>query len=316
MNRSAESDLKCRVPRENAETAVCEWWQTSDGVEHFVRGWVTSTEGPVCLYLHGIEGHSRWIEETALALNSRGISLYALDRRGAGASKEFKGHIRDYKRMVQDVRELVAILRTRHPGRGLVLLGNCWGAKIALTVAAELEESGAVQALVLTSPAVSVKVDVKPIDKLLVGINYLFGTKKYFDIPLVPEHFTDNPVYLKYIEDDQLRLQHVTASFFVQSLMLTRSCKKASRKLTLPILVLQAGQDKIVRVEHVQQWFETVPSRDKTLKIFDCAAHSLDFDQDPSEYQNELGSWITNRVKPIAASENNPFNMQTSRSHQ
>ena len=313
VNRSAQTPSGNQFSPESPETARCEWLQTSDGVQHFTRAWLAGQSGPVCFYLHGIEGHSRWFEETALALNERGISVYALDRRGAGASKEHRGHIGDYRRMVKDVEELIEVVRSRHPGSAVVLVGNCWGAKVAVTVAAQAQKTGTVQALVLTSPAVAVQVDVTPMTKLQIGLNFLFGTKKYFDIPLTPEHFTDNPIYLEYIASDRLRLKQATASFFVNSLMLTRACKRAGRLLSMPVLVLQSGRDEIVRVQSIKQWFDTISSSDKTLKIFTSAAHSLDFDAAAPEYQQTLSNWITDRVKQLRAADSEPSNKNRSR---
>jgi acylglycerol lipase len=292
---SASSPIFSAVSQTGPETAKIEWWKTSDGVEHCVRNWAAATgAGPVCIYLHGIEGHGRWFEETAIKLAAQGISTYAPDRRGAGASRERRGHIEDYRRLVLDVEELIQLIRQRHPASAMFIIANCWGGKVGLVAAQNCPE---LKGIVLTSPAVSVQVDVSLVTKLLIGLNYCFsGGNAYFDIPLTARHFTDNPPYLEYIARDPQRLTQATAAFFVQSLKLTRACKTAATQLRLPVLILQSGRDQIVNLKSIGSWFDSLVSADKTLKIFTSAAHSLDFELHAEEYQSLLGEWILARA--------------------
>lgn len=281
---------------QHSGTAELQWWTTLDQVEHPVRIWSASAQSAVVFYLHGIEGHGLWFEKTALALNKKGISVYALDRRGAGSSKQLRGHAPSWKRLVADADELLAETRKRNPNLPCFLVANCWGAKVALAAAA-LSNNSSLAGLVLTSPAVCVQVDVPPLTKLMIGLSLLFGGKHSFDVPLTPEHFTDVPEYLEYIRNDSLRLTKATAAFFVESVKLTHACKSASRGLKLPILILQSGRDGIVNVEEIKKWFEGLSSTDKSLMMFPEMAHSLDFDYRAKEYQDALASWILDKSR-------------------
>lgn len=304
----AKSPVPKGISQLGPETAECAWVKTSDGTEHLMRFWANTydlgdananpnraagtTAPPIIFYLHGIEGHGRWFEETAVILAQQGILTYAPDRRGAGASKEIRGHITNYERLVSDVDELLMYVAQRHPGSSIFIMGNCWGGKVGLTSAGR-DNGQLVKGLILTSPAVSVRVDVPFGDKILMGVNYLFGGGKgYFDIPLKPEHFTDNPTYLDYITNDQARLTKATASFFLESLKLTGACKAASEQMKIPLLILQSGLDLIVDVDKVEGWFNSLGSSDKTLKFFTSAAHSLDFEAEAEQYQSLLADWV------------------------
>lgn len=284
------------------ETAACEWWNTADGATHFMRVWLsnqTQQTSPIVVYLHGIEGHSRWFEETALQLARHGISTYAADRRGAGASKESRGDIARFDRLIGDTHELLQLVSARHPGAPVIIVANCWGAKVGLAAAArDRQTHRLVRGIILISPAIAVQVDVALTTKLKIAWNYLLqGGTGQFDIPLTPEHFTDNPVYLDYVANDRLRLTKATARFFVESLKLTSVCKSAFKGVDMPVLVLQSGRDAIVQVSAIQQWFDSLSSSDKALNIFTSAAHSLDFEPEPSEYQNFLKEWILTRAR-------------------
>jgi len=280
-----------RVPPHGPETAELEWWKSSDQIPHLVRIWTASPESAVILYLHGIEGHGRWFEETALELNKRGITVYAPDRRGAGSSRERRGHAASWKRLVDDSDDMLTLIGDRHPGKRFFIFGNCWGAKLAVSLAGRAHNADSA-GLILTSPGISVQVDVPPIAKLGIGLSCLIGGTASFDIPLTPEHFTDVPEYLEYIKNDPLRLKQATAAFFVESLKLTRDCKLASKRLHMPVLVLQSGRDAIVNVEKIKEWFNGLTATDKTMSFFTEAAHSIDFDYQAEKYQNALSDWI------------------------
>ena len=296
IDRTAKTSPSASSPDQATETASCQWLVTTDGSEHLVRFWDGEPGAPVVIYLHGIEGHSRWFEPTALFLNKQGITVAAIDRRGAGASKETRGDIAAYKRLVDDADELLCQIAQHYPGCPLFLAANCWGAKVGIVVAGRRDIGKRLQGMVLTSPAVATQVVVSLGTKLRIGLDYLLGGGlHYFAIPLTVQHFTDNPAYLEFIENDQLRLTEATARFFVESLKLTRACRQAAPLLRLPVLVMQSGRDAIVQMNGLQQWFKSVGSSDKTLKIFTSAAHSLDFEADPTDYQGLLAQWIVAR---------------------
>jgi len=266
----------------------------------FHRLWLGEEGEPVVVYLHGIEGHGQWFEQTAIRLNHLGMTIYALDRRGAGRNAEDRGHIKSYRQLLADLTALIGQIGLRHRQSPIFLLGNCWGAKMA-TVLAAAEPGARLAGLVLTSPALAVKVDLDLASKLKIAWCWLTGSRRRFPIPLSPEMFTDNEPYLEFIRQDPLRLTEATASFYVESLKLTRLAGDAAARLRLPVLILQAGQDRIVDLDGVRKWFGRVASSDKTLEIFPWAAHSLDFDARAGEYAAVLSAWLSARKARVAA---------------
>src|SRR6266542_3465464 len=69
------------------------------------------------LFLHGVMSHSHWFAESADLLLDRGISVYALDRRGSGSSPYEPGHICDYRdRRSADARRRIGVDRDADPG--------------------------------------------------------------------------------------------------------------------------------------------------------------------------------------------------------
>lgn len=268
----------------------------ADGEQLFYRLWPGHGQGPVVVYFHGIEGHGRWFEHTAAHLNRSGISVYAPDRRGAGANTQERGHLSSYKLLLKDMELVLCRARHDYPDRALFIMGNCWGAKGAILLAAHAcARQCQVRGLVLTSPALKAAVDVDFPTKLQIGVSWLARSRRKFPIPLSAEMFTDNPLYLNFIEHDPLRLTEATASFLVQGLFLTWLADNAASRLRLPCLLLQAGKDRIVRQDYIEKWFRRLASEDKTMRTFPSSEHSLDFDNQPEDYLSVLRGWLMER---------------------
>lgn len=273
-----------------------------EGAELQLRKFMVSEQGPVALYLHGIEGHSQWFANTAAVLNSQGISVYAPDRRGAGLNFFERGHVANEKVLIEDLEFFLKLIAERHPQSPLFLIGNCWGAKVATIVAAETHKwstSGQkpqLAGLVLICPAIKTKPDLKFMQKLSIALALFSGKtalKEQIPIPLTTEMFTDNHIFLEYIEKDPLRLTSASKAFYFASFLLGLKSSGVAPSIKIPTLILQSDNDDIVDVPGIESWFSKIAHPDKTYKTFAGAAHSMDFDKRQFvDYARELAQWI------------------------
>lgn len=276
----------------------------ADGYEMTCRLWRGKESEPVILYIHGIEGHSQWFENTASNLNERGITVLAPDRRGSGMNFRERGHLSSYRVLLADIEIMLAELTRDYPEQPLILVGGCWGAKACAYMAREdyVSQTGLpisrLAGLALICPAIETIVDVSFGTKCGIAINHLSraGTEKSFAIPLTPDMFTEDSKYLEFIENDRLRLREATADFFVESLKLTFLARAAATRIKMPLLVMQTDADRIVNAEKIKSWYGKSASGNKQIRVFKKAAHSLDFDSAVfDEYVSMLGDWLIER---------------------
>jgi acylglycerol lipase len=278
-----------------------------DGLSVVCRLWKGKSGLPVVLYLHGIEGHSGWFENTASVLNSRGITVYAPDRRGSGFNPRDRGNLASYKDYLNDIEMALRKIAFDYVGHPIIVLGHCWGAKAAsLIVQKDYKPVGAdalnlpIAGCVLTAPAIYTKVDYGMGTKFQIAYSTFLGgdagSHRKWPLPLEVEQFTDNPTFQGYLKRDPLRLTEVTASFLIENLKISRLAEKAAGQITMPVLLLQGGSDRIVDVEKLQAWYQKIPSQTKDLRIFPDAQHCLDFDDNWfKEYTHVLSEWILAR---------------------
>lgn len=126
-------------------------WQSTDGFELAFSEWRAPGPGPVIVALHGMNDYGRFIDSAAKYWQSRGITTYAYDQRGFGRT-EGNGRWPGHDVMAADVATFVQLVRARHPGARVLLLGESMGGAVA-TLAAARGGTGVADGLILVSPA-------------------------------------------------------------------------------------------------------------------------------------------------------------------
>lgn len=239
------------------------------------------------VHLHGIQSHGGWYVETAAELARRGYSVLLADRRGSGRSTQPRGDFADADQLVDDVDRVVA--EAGSDGTPTVLFGSCWGARPAVGYAAR--SNGTLAGLMLACPALKAKVDLEPFRKLQVFAGRGLRPGWQVPIPLEPEDFTANPPYLEFIRRDPLSLHEVTARFFFNQFFWDRRLL-AERDISLPVLLMQAGDDGVVDVPAVRSWYDRVASPQKDYVLYEGFGHILDFEPDRQRYWDDLVAWL------------------------
>jgi alpha-beta hydrolase superfamily lysophospholipase len=247
----------------------------------------------VCL--HGIQSHGGWYEHSCHRLREAGFAVWFLDRRGSGLNLEARGDAPSFGRLLDDVAEFCRTFavggdpaRRRVP---LFLSGVSWGGKLAVGLLRR--HPGLVDGLVLLCPGFFPQVGVPLARRLGIVGTRLVAPSTLFPIPLnEPELFTQTPRWLDFLRADPLALHQATARFLVESVRLDRYLRRAVRHVTVPMLLLLAGCDRIIRNDRTQRYFHRFPTRDKNVITYPEAHHTLEFEPDPERFIAEQVRWL------------------------
>jgi alpha-beta hydrolase superfamily lysophospholipase len=267
----------------------------SDGVNlHYLR-WSSgrSPSRAAIVFLHGIASHAGWFGETAIDLDSRGVAVYGPDRRGSGRSGGPRGHLERYGRALDDVEEVVRLVSSEHRATPIFLAASSWAAKLAVVYAAQ--RPGSLSGLLLLGPGLLPRINLSPTRQLLVVVGHPVAPTARVPIPLTPELYTANPPYIDFIRGDRLRLLKATTRFFWETARLDRQRGRASARLSLPLLVLQGEDDKMMDVAKTRRWFSRLGVEDKTYRSYPGAGHTLDFEPDRTRYLADMVGWLSAR---------------------
>lgn len=284
-----------------------EFYTARDGRRLAARVWCTE-ELPQArvVFLHGITSHGGWYAQVASHLASAGFDVHFLDRRGSGLNAEQPGDVDDWRTWIDDVavylNTSLTTDATRSQPRRLpnILCGISWGGKLAPAVARR--HAALVDALALICPGIYSPFMPGFVKRAMLAApapNRLRGRR--VQLPLRrPELFTDALQWREFIAQDPLALRNITWRFAQEDARLTRFARQSAPFLHLPVLMMLAGRDRIVDNGHTRRFFGRVAGQHKTLIEYGGAAHTLEFERDPSVYFTDLVDWLGRTAIAVA----------------
>jgi alpha-beta hydrolase superfamily lysophospholipase len=277
--------------------ALSRFVRARDGVELHHLSWSGKTEPwAVLVFVHGIASHGGWFAETAADLAGEGVAVYAPDRRGSGRSGGVRGHLDSYQQALDDLDQVLGLVASERPGTPVFLAASSWAAKLAVVHAAERPAQAA--GLLLLGPGLFATVNLSPARLAAVVTGRFVRPTAHVPIPLTPELYTANPVYVAHIRADPLRLLDATARFFWETARLDRMRERAAAGLSQPLLILQGEADAMMDVHRTRAWFDALATVDKTYRSYPGAGHTLDFEPDRTLYLADMLAWLSARVHP------------------
>jgi alpha-beta hydrolase superfamily lysophospholipase len=276
-----------------------DFYTAGDGRRLAVRVW-SAADRPAArvVFLHGITSHGGWYVRCAEFLAAAGFDVAFLDRRGSGLNGEHMGDVENWQTWLDDVAACTAACDMTNAGDEqpsqlpTILCGISWGGKLAAAVARRYP--GLFAGVAFVCPGIYSPFMPGFVKRLALAAPVpAWLRQRRLRVPLRrPELFTDTPTWHQFIAHDPLALRTFTWRFAQEDRRLTRYAREAATFLHLPTLLLLAGQDRIVDNRRTREFFARIPSCRKTLIEYYGAAHTLEFEPDPTPYFSDLAAWI------------------------
>jgi alpha-beta hydrolase superfamily lysophospholipase len=160
-------------------------------------------------------------------------------------------------------------------------------------VALQRYHPGLVDGLALLCPGFFPKVRTPFRDKLRIVWARIVAPRRYFDIPLNdPELFTAVPHWQQFIRDDPVALRKATARLLVESVRLDAYLRVLPNRITVPVLLMLAGQDRIIDNPATRRFIDRVAAGEREIIEYPEAHHTLEFEPDPEKFISDLICWL------------------------
>jgi alpha-beta hydrolase superfamily lysophospholipase len=266
-----------------------EMFTMADASKIFLRSWRTDSNN-VLLILHGLGAHSGWFIDMGNELAKRGLNVYTMDHRGFGRSDGLAGHIDSYHLYVEDTVAIIAEIRKRHPLGHIYLLGHSMGGIFTAHIAAKYGD--------LLAGALFLNPWIEDSSRLPVTttVSILFGglrkSRHAWQVAAGHEAMTTNPEAIKMLQEDTFWRRTQTASFLVQILQMRLAVMRLAKHITLPVLVMQAEEDKSVLTTATRKFYDALASSDKTWKSYPGYGHDSELEDDRSLLDEDIVKWI------------------------
>jgi alpha-beta hydrolase superfamily lysophospholipase len=278
-----------------------------DGYRLPLRVWSSRGEPKiVVLGLHGFNDHAQAFDPLGTDLAAVGIRLYAVDQRGFGASAK-AGHWHGVDRMVEDLRRLIDLLRTRHPDARLYVAGESMGGAVAL--AALAEQRPPMEGLILIAPAVWSRTTMPWYQRVALegAMRIAPGLKLTGDgIRIRP---SDNIQMLRAMSRDPLVIKATRVDALSGITELMDRAQEAAPRLRTPTLLLYGEHDEVIPRKAFCRFLTRLPDGDSgpRLVLYARGWHMLPRDLQGRRVRADIVAWLRDPGAPLPSGEETPL---------
>ena len=272
--------------------------RTQDGQQLFVRAYVPDElcrSGRTLVIIHGTSEHGGRYDHVARVAVEHGWEVIVPDMRGHGRSDGVPVHVDRFDEYLSDLDTLWQYFEL-NPDR-TALLGHSFGGLICSRFAESRPSKLA--SLVLMSPLLGLNVKIEFYTLALGKLMSIIAPCTRFRSKVPVEYTTRNAEVLKRRETDKLLHRSVTARWFFQMKQAIADAWRDAEKLNVPILALQAGDDRIVDPTAVEPWLRTAGSHDTRFRMIPEHYHELLNEPTWRETLDEVLDWIDERIPEI-----------------
>ena len=255
------------------------------------QGWTPDEAAVgVVVLVHGLHEHGGRYGHVAERLARGGYATYAVDHPGHGRSPGSRGNIGSLADTVAGVDATAQLAAQRHPGVPLFVYGHSMGGLVAaqyLTGTPSVPVRGAV----LSAAALDLS-SASPVQRVLAGI----VSKVAPDVGVLEldaEAVSRDPaVVAAYRADPLNRNGKVRARTGSEMLTAVAAMPGRLTGLTLPLLVIHGGADRLVPKAASQLVVDTVASTDVTHTVYDGLFHEPHNEPEQDQVLDDVVAWL------------------------
>ncbi len=242
--------------------------------------WHDSSQKPraMAITVHGLVMHGGTYDALARQLVTQGFVVASPDMRGYGRwrrdnSGNSEAGAVDYDASYYDLVALAKKMKDENPDLSLFCVGESLGADMSLRLASMHPEL--VDGLVLSSPAIKRQNFVGPI--LTKAPNVLKPGAQIDIAPYIKKFASEDPQIIEGAMRDPLVRKKLSAREIWRSLNVFKATLAYARQVpsSIPVLVIQGSQDRVVKSNAVVALLGTLKSSDQTVRWFSNRGHLL-----------------------------------------
>jgi acylglycerol lipase len=248
----------------------------------------------VLLVVHGIGEHGGRYMNVVNHLIPRGYAVYAVDHIGHGKSEGTRGYVERFEDYIDTLKIFFDMVRGWQPGRPIFMLGHSLGGLIGAVYL--LDYQAGLAGAVISGPVVKVPENISPVTvalgKLLSALTPKFGL-----VGLKADGVSRDPAVVQaYVDDPLVYTGKTPARSAAEMLKAMRRVEAEGARITLPILILQGSEDKLVDPRGAQMLYDKVGSTDKTYKLYEGLYHEVHNEPERDRVLGDVGAWLEGHV--------------------
>ena len=244
------------------------------GANIYYQGWLPDGEVKAVLFLvHGLGEHCCRYENHVNYFVPKGYAIYGLDHLGHGKSDGQQEVIDRFTDYTDTLATYFKMVRGWQEGKPIFIMGHSMGGLI--TCYYLLDHQADFKGAILSAPAIKVSDSISS-TTITMGKMLSVIAPKAGVLALDPTGISRDPEVVKaYVEDPLVFHGKTPARLAAEMLKAMQRVTQEVEKITLPIIVVQGSEDKLVDPDGAQMLYDRAGSKDKTLKIYQGAYHEV-----------------------------------------
>lgn len=268
-----------------------------DGMRLPYRAWLPSGQPvAVMLALHGMNDSRDAWEFPAPDFAAAGIAVFSPDQRGFGNTAA-RGYWPGTQALVDDIRQMAALLQARYPHTRLVLLGESMGAAELMCLATAPDPPDHAT-YVLVSPAVWTRSEMNPFER--AGLWLMSHLLPGFTVTGQAAHVlaSDNRAALIRLSTDPLTIHDTRFNSIAGLVDLMDAAAAAAPRLDAPALVMYGGKDEVIPPKAVARVWRALPPR-PVRAFYPEDYHLMLRDHERGVPIGDIISWLRDPSAPL-----------------
>ena len=255
----------------------------------------------VILALHGFNDYSRGFAAPGKGMARRGFIVYAYDQRGFGLAPQ-RGIWAGEEQMRDDLRIAARLIKARHPGLPLFLLGESMGGSVIMTAAVS-DDPPVADGLILAAPAIWGWQTLSPLAREITEA----AAHVIPWVTVIPTgvraEASSNRVALRELARDPLVIKETRIDTALGLVNLMTNAFDAASELEKPRWLLLFGEHEAIldrgAVNQALPNFRDLPPAQGRIAIYPRGYHLLLRDFNQYAVYDDMAAWIRDPAAPL-----------------
>ncbi len=268
--------------------------KSKDGSDLMYYSWLPNKKIKVAIgIIHGLGEHSSRYDDFAKYFCKKGYGVYSIDLRGHGKSEGKRGHVNNFKKLIDDSEEMFINIRKENLNVPMVMFGHSLGGCIALNYLCE-NQSKEIDLAIISSPWLKTVLEppkfIIYIQKILVGLFPSLTLNNRLD----PYHLSkDTDIVKKYIKDPLVH-NRISLKMFSEVNKAIDKIENESTKINIPVLLLHGKKDNIISFKGTKKIFKKI--NNSKLILYEGLYHEPHNDLEKNQILDNYTSFIKNNI--------------------
>lgn len=271
-------------------------FQTADGLKIHTEAWLPNhSPRAVVVIVHGAAEHIGRYAHVAAKFVEHGYAVYGYDQRGHGRSDGKRGYFKTFEHPINDLARYIKLICTTQNDPKIFLYGHSMGSIVTLAYLLR-DHHHPITGLITSGTPLAIEGEGEVSNIIVSAVRTL--NQFIPDAPLISLDVTgmsrDPAVLATWTTDPHVNLTLLRVRTTMGILGTVRHIRANWSDITLPMLILHGGADRIVDSDGSRQLYENIQSTDKTLKVYPELYHEIVNEPERQMVLNDMVTWLDN----------------------